>query len=342
MPPQTDTSVNDAGRQPMKILIAWTGVAGYAADCCRRVAARPNVELKVIVEPQVIGREFDTARTLHDLDYSIVSSVEELDKIDIGCPDIIFVCGWRSRIVRSLVSSRAMRNVPKILCCDMPWRWQLRCIAARFVLWPYLRKFEGILVPGHMAAKYARWLGFSPKRIFHGMNSIDTKRFASAASSYAGERRGFLYVGRNAPEKRLDLLEKAHARYRELGGTWELDIYGGANFVQPDSVPQLYATHAALVLASDFEPWGMVVLEAASAGMPVICTDVCGARHELVRGNGIVVPHGNADAFARAMLRMEREHASFDVKQGAAMAAEYDCDRWADRVQAIAVSMTTQ
>ena len=319
----------------MKILIAWTGVAGYAADCWRRLAARDDVELKIIVEPQVIGREFNTAKTLHDLDYTIVSSVEELNEIDIARPDIMFVCGWRSRIIRSLVSSRAMRRVPKILCCDMPWRWQMRCIAARFVLWPYLRKFEGVLVPGHMAAKYARWLGFPENRIFHGMYSIDTRRFAAAAS-YDGERRGFLYVGRTAPEKRLDLLEKAHARYRELGGSWELDIYGGANFVQPDAVPRLYATHAALVLASDFEPWGMVVLEAAAAGLPVICTDVCGARHELVRDNGIVVPHGDVETFARAMLRMEREYTSFNKAKGEALAADYDCDRWTDRVLSIA------
>ena len=318
----------------MKILIAWTGVAGYAADCWRRLAARAGVELKIIVEPQVIGREFDIARTLHDLDYSIVSNVEELKEIDIAQPDIMFVCGWHSRIMRSLVSSRAFRCVPKMLCSDMPWRWQIRCIAARFVLWPYLRKFEGIFVPGQAAARYARWLGFSKNRIFHGMYSIDTRRFAAA--SCESERRGFMYVGRNAPEKRLDILGKAHARYRELGGSWALDAYGGANFVQPDEVPQLYASHAALVLASDFEPWGMVVLEAAAAGLPVICTDVCGARHELVRDNGIVVPHGNVEAFARAMLRMERDYASFDSEQGKVLAAEYDCDRWADRVQAIA------
>lgn len=325
----------------MKILIAWTGVAGYAADCWRALAARADVELKIIVEPQVIGREFDTARTLHDLDYSIVSNVEELNDVDIAQPDIMFVCGWHSRIMRSLVSSRAMRNVPKILCCDMPWRWQIRCIAARFVLWPYLRKFEGIFVPGQAAAKYARWLGFPKGRIFHGMYSIDTKSFAAVASCEI-ERRGFMYVGRNAPEKRLDILGKAHARYLKLGGTWKLDIYGGENFVQPDEVPQLYASHAALVLASDFEPWGMVVLEAAAAELAVICTDVCGVRHELVKGNGIVVPHGDAEAFARAMLRMEREYASFDRAQGAALAAEYDCNRWADRVQAIATSITTQ
>ena len=323
----------------MKILIAWTGVAGYAADCWRRLAARPDVELKVIVEPQVIGREFDTARTLHDLDYYIVSSVEELNETDVGQPDIMFVCGWRSRIIRSLVSSSAMRNVPKILCFDMPWRWQMRCIAARFVLWPYLRKFEGVLVPGRMAAKYARWLGFPKECIFYGMYSIDTRKFAAAALPYSVICKDFLYIGRNAQVKRLDILEKAYARYRELGGTWRLDIYGGENFVQPDSVPQLYATHAALVLSSDFEPWGMVVLEAAAAGLPVICTDVCGVRHELVRDNGIVVPHGNVDAFARAMLRMEREYASFDRKQGAALAAEYDCDRWADRVQFIVRKM---
>ena len=44
--------------------------------------------------------------------------------------------------------------------------------------------------------------------------------------------------------------------------------------------------------------------EAAAAGLPIICTDKCGARHEVVKENGIVVPAGDAAALAEAMGRI--------------------------------------
>jgi glycosyltransferase involved in cell wall biosynthesis len=314
----------------MKILFVWTGVTSYMADCWRELASRPDVELEIVVERHDNGREFDAGRVLRDLDCTLVSGVDEARGLDLSKPDMMFAVGWHSRTVRYFVERPDWRDVPKICCSDMPWRWKLRCIAARFVLWRYLRRFKGMLVPGRIAARYARWLGFAPDEIHAGMYATDVRRFSAGPED--APRTGFMYIGRHVPEKRLDLLEKAYGRYREMGGTWTLDVYGGDNFVQPDEVPGLYAAHAALVLASDFEPWGVVVLEAAAAGLALVCTDTCGACHELVKGNGIVVPHGDAEAFARAMLRMEREYASFDRSQGLDLASAYGCERWADRI----------
>ena len=322
------------GATEMTLLFVWTGVTSYMADCWRALAATPGVTLKIVVEQHANGREFDAARVLSGLDCSVVEGPNAACQLALERPDALFAVGWRSLTVRHFVERADWRAVPKICCCDMPWRWRPRCVAARFVLWRYLRRFRGMMVPGRSAARYARWLGFTPSSIHPGMYGTDVGRFAPRTPAPA--RRGFLYIGRHVPEKRLDILEKAYARYRAQGGTWPLDVYGGARFVQPDAVPELYATHAALVLASDFEPWGVVILEAAAAGLPIICTDACGARHELVAGNGLVVPHGDAAAFAQAMLKMERDYAAFDRDQGRTLAAAYDCTCWAARVRQIA------
>ena len=315
----------------MKVLFVWTGVTSYMADCWRALALRDGIDLQIVVERHANGREFDAAHVLRSLDCSVVDGPGQARGLEVARPDVLFAVGWRSKTVRYFVERDDWRDVPKICCSDMPWRWKLRCIAARFVLWRYLRRFRGMMVPGRAAARYARWLGFAQNEVFTGMYGADVSRFAPPTEERP--RTGFLYVGRHVPEKRLDLLEKAYAIYRKSGGTWPLDVFGGARFVQSDDVPGLYASHAALVLASDFEPWGVVVLEAAAAGLAVICTDACGARHELVKDNGIVVPHGDVEAFARAMLRMEREYASFDRRQGGDLAAGYDCERWADRIE---------
>ena len=55
-------------------------------------------------------------------------------------------------------------------------------------------------------------------------------------------------------------------------------------------------------LSSDHEPFGMVLLEAMAAGVPVIGTD-CGGGREVVQGVGELFPLGAADQLAAALQR---------------------------------------
>ena len=55
-------------------------------------------------------------------------------------------------------------------------------------------------------------------------------------------------------------------------------------------------------LSSDHEPFGMVLLEAMAAGVPVIGTD-CGGGREVVQGVGELFPLGDAAALAGALQR---------------------------------------
>lgn len=55
------------------------------------------------------------------------------------------------------------------------------------------------------------------------------------------------------------------------------------------------------VLSSDHEPFGMVLLEAMVAGLPVICSN-CGGGAEVVKGIGKLFPLGDASALAEFIL----------------------------------------
>lgn len=272
----------------MKILFVWTGVTSYMADCWHELQRQAGVELKVVVEDAESGKEFDRAKVLEGLD----------DDLTDWCPDVVFAVGWHSELVRRMVTRADWKDVPKICCFDMPWRWGIRCLAARFVLRPFLRNYVAAYVPGETCARYARWLKFP--RVHKGLFSIDMRRFEMRSASWT--RADFLYVGRHSPEKRLDLIRKAHARYRDLGGTWGLDIFGGPNFVSPGELPRIYARHACLVLASEFDPWPLVALEAKAAGCDVILSDRCGNRLELACQ---VARYGDVDSLAEMMLREE-------------------------------------
>ena len=66
------------------------------------------------------------------------------------------------------------------------------------------------------------------------------------------------------------------------------------------------------VHASHWETFGVVMLEALAAGVPVVAVDSGGPRDFLTRERGRLVPPGNAHALAEAMATMEAERAGWD------------------------------
>lgn len=67
-------------------------------------------------------------------------------------------------------------------------------------------------------------------------------------------------------------------------------------------------------LTSDHEPFGMVLLEAMAAGVPVVCS-ACGGGQEVVEGVGEVFPPGDAGTLATLMA----QQAQAQVQNGEAM-----------------------
>lgn len=66
------------------------------------------------------------------------------------------------------------------------------------------------------------------------------------------------------------------------------------------------------VLGSNYETFGVVLIEAASQGKPVISTR-CGGTEDIVNENtGILVPKNNVDAMAKAMRKMSEAIERFD------------------------------
>ncbi len=82
------------------------------------------------------------------------------------------------------------------------------------------------------------------------------------------------------------------------------------------------------LMSSDYEGYGMTVVEAASLGKSIIMTDVgCAGDFLVNENNGLVVPVGNAAAMAQALARLFNDRA-FSEKIGlAAKASTKDTSR---------------
>jgi glycosyltransferase involved in cell wall biosynthesis len=70
-------------------------------------------------------------------------------------------------------------------------------------------------------------------------------------------------------------------------------------------VVRLMATIDLFVLTSRFEGFPRVLMEAAAASRPVVTTQVSGTDEAVIDGaSGFVIPQGNPDAFAAAIIRL--------------------------------------
>ena len=81
-------------------------------------------------------------------------------------------------------------------------------------------------------------------------------------------------------------------------------------------VRRYFSAFDVFVLSSDHEPFGMVILEAMAAGVPVMATD-CGGAPEIVQERAMLFPLGDADGLAD---KLEKYFASTDTAQREHMA----------------------
>ncbi len=72
---------------------------------------------------------------------------------------------------------------------------------------------------------------------------------------------------------------------------------------QVEEARRLFRAFDTFALSSDHEPFGMVLLEAMVAGVPVICSD-CGGGREVVKDVGILFPQGDESALAEGLSHL--------------------------------------
>lgn len=240
-------------------------------------------------------------------------------------PDAVVMTAWNFSDAYRAVMRDVPPGVVRVLVMDNLWRGAPRQWLGRAVSRWYVKRVADVaMVPSERTETYARMLGFGPGDVIRGSLTADDAVFHSGprpGSEVASHRR-FLWCGRLVDHKGVDVLAPAYRRYRELSDDpWDLDVVGLGpqgdlldgidgvvrhGFLDAPAVADLMRRSSCFLLPSHIEPYGVVLHEAAACGLPVLTTDFAGAAAAFVQdgANGWVVPAGDVEGWARAMLRV--------------------------------------
>jgi glycosyltransferase involved in cell wall biosynthesis len=104
-------------------------------------------------------------------------------------------------------------------------------------------------------------------------------------------------------------LDEPAAPASELSGDVADRVELGASYDEPRLV-ELLATHRVLLFPSRFEGLPVTLLEALSAQLPIVGSDVPGVRDLLAGGAGVLVPEGHVDGMVAALRRLLADEAA--------------------------------
>lgn len=136
-------------------------------------------------------------------------------------------------------------------------------------------------------------------------------------------------VGRLDYQKSFDRLILVWEKVHQQMPDWRLDIFGQGEWQEmlqgmiderglqdcvklngsTKDIGKEYAESSMLVMSSHYEGFPMVMIEAMACGLPAVCFDFkCGPRDIIQpEENGMIVPDGDIDGLAEAMIRLMKD-----------------------------------
>ena len=247
-----------------------------------------------------------------------------------------------------------------------------RLIKRVYLRW-VVRQLTGLLPCGEYGRQYFAQYGGDRKPNFYMPHEPDYGRLFAVTSEdrtavqqkygIRQDRRYFLYAGRLAAVKRVDTLIDAFVRIADERPEWDLLIIGGGELADDlkarvpvklvdrvvwtgfiddaDELARLYSCGHAFILPSSYEPWAVVVCEAAAASLPIIASRIVGAAGEVCREgvNGWLFSPGNVEELAHILLAVTAGDEVLSALSRGSLQVLDDWRRRGDPVQGVRLAL---
>ena len=247
---------------------------------------------------------------------SLSSLVDEIDA------KVIVISGWLDLSYLAVALKYRTKGYKVICCMDTQYTNSFKQKLGSFIfnINTFRRLFfTNVWIPGFPQFEAAIRFGFNYSEIIFCLLSGDTNVFSNR-SIVRTKTRKFLFVGRLEKVKGIDQLIDAWNHISKLYPDWELVVAGEGSlkseimqlknvihkgFLNPYEVSSIMNECDCLLLPSNYEPWGLVIHEAVLCGLPIICTENCGASSVFLidKYNGFVIKEGQRDSLYDCMIK---------------------------------------
>ncbi len=292
----------------MKILILYCEIMPYnviAFDSLLKINS--EVELDVI--------SWGNDKKLTPYEPHKLERVNYYDEKDFGFKDLkllylknkyklIYVCNRREKKYLKLASFVKKYHTLVIGQSDEQlYNTPRQYLKKIFSYYLYRRHFDYMFVPGYYQYEFMRFLNFKKDRILIGAYTANIKLFNDYYENNLNKINSsltkLLYIGRLEDEKGIILLLKTLENLKH-NFKFKLVIIGNGSlkdlvlkydfveyhsFLEQKNFLNLLNDITFFILPSKYEPWGVVIHEMVAAGIPVICSDACGAKAAFVFDN---------------------------------------------------------
>lgn len=310
----------------LRFLFLYTRLPEYFYQCIVSLVNRKGLNARVIIYCYPKDANAPYEFSVSDDRIKIYAREElNLNAVASFNPSVIYLAGWGDKGYNK-VASHYRPTIPVIIGMDNPWKGTIRQQIASITGKVWLKNLASFIwIPGYPQFEFGRRLGFLPGRILKGLYCANTGPYEAIR---AGFHKRILYVGRLVDYKRPDWILEAferviadHPSLRE----WKLTIIGNGpmekelktkygtlneiefiSFLQPEQLPSYYGNAGIFCLPSNFEHWGVVVHEAATAGLPMLLSDTCGAASEFLipTYNGLIFRSDSKSDFRNKLLQL--------------------------------------
>lgn len=281
-------------------------------------------------------------------------SLEELyEYVKNFQPTTLMQAGWIYKPYFEIVRRLKLNN--NILLMDNQWENTIRQkLGIVYFKFKYKYLFHKAFVPGNKQKEFAEHLGFNEKDIHTGFYCCDTRLFEQVYHQKKSNRKRsytFLFIGRYAPEKNIEILWKVFIEVcEENPNNWQLLSVGKASitpiehpqikhlgFLQQKQIMEVLLSTDVFVLPSIFEPWGVVIHEIVTAGIPVIGSSKVGANEVFVKHgeNGFIFnpkDKSQLKKYLHAMIQLSDESYFSMCEKSYELSQKINTNNWIKKI----------
>ena len=309
----------------MRVFCYFVEPASYTLDLAKNVYDKNDIDYCFIKSYSLVKSELKSSKTFLDK-FSVIQKIKYVFST-FKTHDLIIVNGYNNYpfILTFLFNFFSFNK--RYIATESDTQLVIpNNFAKRFIKWLYLSFiFRNKYVLGFAGGSNSHkdlfmHYGMQEEKIFLMPMMVDNSKYYQVKKQFP-DIFTFLYVGRLVEHKNVENLIKQfnfnfkdkNAILRIVGSGNEEEylrkmyssekvIFEGKKF--SNDLIRLYQNASCFVCPSIFEPWGLVVNEALSAGLAVIATKEVGATFNLIKNKETGLIAENIDDFGNKMLQI--------------------------------------